>query len=361
MLSPLVPPADSLLQIMRHINGAYTTYLVLKDDMKWNHRWLLCISIFNLLLISGNAGADDQTFDGCQSPVQIAYCYKPDGKKTECYRYTGGWREEIRKIYNLYPKYLQRVMCSLDYIAIDGTMKSSGWAFCDREIAIKLGLFLFDLSLSEWATWKEQLPFSPRRHDYGHDADGLIVRARMDWDVNTAVAFILAHELGHIVDAKINATGTDSADNRGSLLWEDGTGLNLPRLCFYSCEEEPLVPVNIKQIFQQINASRFPSAYSTGNSREHFADTFAFYILKKYANLDYSVWYRGEELLNVTKRLESPDFRNIIAFMDGLEARLAAAPPRAGCPDPFGMAAEECQSALKFDNHRRRKVTHNKL
>jgi hypothetical protein len=152
-------------------------------------------------------------------------------------------------------------------------------------------------SANEWATWKENTPFSP---DAPYTINVLIETPENDNRKN-AIQFLLLHEFGHVLTAKsdflpdwwIGAQKFKSTDEYDYLClsWQIAmSGEIIPLLredfpcrkmiSYYASEQsEQRQDGNlIQEIYQSLEKTSFPTLYASTNAYDDFAEGFVTYV-----------------------------------------------------------------------------------
>lgn len=271
-----------------------------------------------LFLLAGPLKAEEAK--SCLQEVTIATCHTDKDEVRRCFRADDFWREMVREAFDAYPPVGQRLLCNVDAIVFDTDMQTSAETFLGREIRINASMVLMGLTISEWATWKEQLPFTQDRDFWLPEDTGLEVVAQLNNKDAPALIYILAHELGHVADAWLKATRTENPEGK---IWQLSSMPDIPPLCFYHCGDV-LAYKKITSLYAAISSSGFLSTYSTMGPDERFAEVFALYLLREQSDLDWSVFWNGQKILDVTQHLDHPDLREELAYMGSLSERLVA-------------------------------------
>ncbi len=275
--------------------------LILKRYML---RWLLLV----LVLLAPPLRAEES----CLSRLLVATCGADTGAG-RCFRADDYWRVQLQAAFEMYPPLLQERLCQLDALAFDSDMASSGEAFLGREIRINTAPAMMGLTISEWATWKERLPLTQDRDMWFPAPGGLEVVAQVNGHEVPALVYILAHELGHVADAWLQATKPPTGP------WA------MPpvpaQLCYYHCTDR-LPEAEIAPLYGVLSTSGFPSAYGTMGPEERFAEIFALYFLRAHIGLSWRVYWQGEEVFDAMQHLDDPALQAALTYMDGLAARL---------------------------------------
>lgn len=157
-----------------------------------------------------------------------------------------------------------------------------------------------DRTANAWASWKEGSAFQPGAEQ---SLDVRIEKPENDTRIN-AIRYILLHELGHVIDAVLGVTQTDSGNNQNirsrgfySLSWTDPaasqdmvlTGNTLHSrfdevwpereiLAFYAFENSMLTLSDAVSIYQQLRQTNFPTLYAATSPMDDFAESFANYV-----------------------------------------------------------------------------------
>jgi hypothetical protein len=157
-------------------------------------------------------------------------------------------------------------------------------------VAIDINAF-FRRTANEWATWKENNPFS----EEGPTRLALTIAEDAEDNRKTAIQFILLHEFGHVMaaESRLLPNWWEKSPSREGpypfldLGWEfDGQGNIQPvsrqdfplrrSVKFY--EQDKLPASDIRPTYRQLEATFFPTLYASASVHEDFADSFATYV-----------------------------------------------------------------------------------
>lgn len=149
---------------------------------------------------------------------------------------------------------------------------------------------VLDRKANDWATWRENTPFRPRK--------GVEIRVRIesgDRDLRkNALAYIILHELGHLVGVAKGAHADwwaerDPADHAfASLSWVrrngslasrwDGAFPDRGKIRFYADEKSLIAGDKIPCIYADLAKTDFVSLYAATGIYDDFAETYAMYV-----------------------------------------------------------------------------------
>ena len=229
------------------------------------------------------------------------------------------------RIYTFYPKRLRKEMCRLKRIFVEKSFWASGYADPGGpSVAIRQEILDQNLTLSQWATWKEQLSFKGSKNAY-RSAPGLpFVSAALPLPVSGAAYFIVTHELAHLMDRDIGASKVEPG-SFASLSWRakdeiDAGALTAdwPRPCFYLCRRGKLKPARVPELYDTLSRGAFASLYATRNPTEDFADTMTFHVLARHPGFRYRVHYGDGRVWDIRRHLDSDALQQKRAFIESV-------------------------------------------
>ncbi len=169
-------------------------------------------------------------------------------------------------------------------------------AFTDiiRDSTPPLGFIVLDSQslnrkANEWASWKENTPFSP----YSKMETRVIIESKVGDTRKNAISYIILHELGHLVGVtkEVHANWWDKGNHNdypfASISWTrrndslaskwDDTFQNRSRVRFYANEKSQLAGDERTSIYANLEKTDFVSLYAATGSYDDFAETYAMY------------------------------------------------------------------------------------
>ncbi|MEM9359878.1 MAG: putative zinc-binding metallopeptidase [Pseudomonadota bacterium] len=192
-------------------------------------------------------------------------------------------------------------MCKLDRIFIERSFWASGYAHPrTNTIGIHQRMFDEQRALTDWATWKEQLPFRLK------DVEDLIARGQPihlprivakapDREVSSAF-FIIVHELAHRIDMDNRLTWSTKSDfTRISwqVMKQHFKSTHLPPSwtvpCFYRCDDNKIPLTSIGNVYQDLKTGGFVSLYASRHPSEDFAETMTYYVMSQQKDLEFEL------------------------------------------------------------------------
>jgi len=262
-----------------------------------------------------------------------------NGGQVNCKPDDGTYAKPLQALYDHYPPALQRMFCSLSVIYL--TDDSGGTAFAGltydkdhhitgAELGIRRSVIDQSLSLTTWATWKEELSFGGITGSYIATAGLPYIETSTKPAVSDFLYFTISHEFGHMFDfvnglnqfvampagpgAPVNppaavpgswssfSWATDKAvTSAGKFPYRKG-------LCFYSCDGEPMSKAAAPEVYRGLYASNFISTYAASNPWDDLADSFAYYRMDKELGTSYTLHTGQGEAYDIMQKLGSDVF-----------------------------------------------------
>lgn len=203
---------------------------------------------------------------------------------------------------------------------------------------IILDIAMIDRPLNEWATFKENTVFSPRKNLQ-------LTLTMADKGANTKAAtirYLLTHEIGHIFHA---VTGLQPPYH--ALTWQDSDFKTYPfnqaeltlkaqrgedyyplydAISFY----RPTQPFDLDDagdVYSWLLSTSHPSLYAATNELEDFAETFALLIHVKYLNQPYRLELKtgaGKTVVGFSNRLNHPLIQPKVSLIESYLTKMAA-------------------------------------
>ena len=237
-------------------------------------------------------------------------------------------------IYRSLPPALQRELCALDRIFVEKKFWASGYAHPKlNAIGIHQRFVERQVTLSEWATWKERLAFATdqinARLVQGEPIGLPVVKAGSAAGPVLASYYVVAHELAHRMDLK-NGYTRDGSGDFARLGWR-GRGRKvrartLPKTwlapCFYWCSKtrKPIDLANAMNTYRGLLDSSFVSLYATINPAEDFAETVVYYVMSQRRDLSYEVGIGDDKVLDLSSVGRNPTLMRKLEFVKRLLA-----------------------------------------
>lgn len=231
------------------------------------------------------------------------------------------YAQVFEQLFDHYPWSLQKLFCSVQRIFIEkvsfGTAYAKGLTdpngnFNGAIIGIRQSVLDEKLSLSAWASWKEQLSFGGVKNSY-QLTPGLptVYTSTPNKQINDLLYFVISHELGHVFDFahklnKVeNCSVTKDPDEYpvcdfvpgswGAISWKnnqqpkDINDFPLRKsLCFYDCER-PMSKNDINTLYSDLWKTTYISTYAATNPYDDFADSFAYYLMSDRLEFSYII------------------------------------------------------------------------
>lgn len=271
-----------------------------------------------------------------------------DPQKRPCLDGSLSYATYFEDLYDHYPPSLQKIFCSIDHIFVEkkffGTAYAAPLMGLNGEMTgvmmgIRQSILDQNLSLSTWASWKEQLSFGGLSDSYAVQDNLPKIQTSSSTQSNELIYFVISHELGHIFDfanhlnqtqkCKPNNTVPESEEcelapnSWGALSWQ--TTLkpkpeyefnNRAGLCFYDCKTHTLSPNDVPDLYSRLSQTNFISTYATTQPWDDFADSFAYYLVAKNLNISYIINTQQGQSYDIIQKLKSPIFVEKYGFIE---------------------------------------------
>lgn len=272
----------------------------------------------------------------CRAAIEAKICWNEADAPKQAACLPGGGRRYAPAFDALYvslPPALQQVFCDLKTIYVHKRLGSSAYAGHGKGgyiLGVRASIIDEGLTLSQWATWKEQLPFGGDPSSYSPRPDLPMIDASVPSVSNDALFFIIAHEFGHIIDfqRRLNGFCADGSCPLGPwtrISWISGRSTRYDarfparlKLDFYGSGPK-LTKADVEPAYAQLASTDFISLYASTNYYDDFAETLAYYLLSKRGG-----GYRlhpgesGVASVDVTRRFSEPIFQAKVTFIDAL-------------------------------------------
>jgi hypothetical protein len=293
----------------------------------------------------------------CREHIREIMCIVEPGSEEqsqprECLRGGEAYAHFFETLYDHYPLALQKMFCSLNVIYIEKNFKGTAYAGVIKDtdgkmmgsvMGIRQSVLDKELTLQNWASWKEQLSFGGIVDSYSLSKGLPLIGTKSDSDVNDFLYFVVAHEFGHIFDFANNLNSyndqcSDQRDNEnyecemhqdswGAISWftnkrprSENEFENRNLLCFYWCDENYIAPESINKLYSDLYFTDFISIYATTQPWDDFADSLAYYMLnqnlKTRYRIDTSHGINFDIMAKLESRAWSKKFNYIKSFIE---------------------------------------------
>ncbi|RYZ85385.1 MAG: hypothetical protein EOP04_16105 [Proteobacteria bacterium] len=247
--------------------------------------------------------------------------------------------KQITRAFNSYPKFVQRLGCSLKRIYIEQNFFGPAWSSpVDENLPTEILIGLRKKDLDEGAdfqifsTWFEQQTFGGSGRFVPPSEFPLVTIRPRKWAKEPSLIFTLLHELAHALDYlrgyNLPKEHAEYLTSWTHIAWTDldkvREEFDFPyrkSICLNGCSGDFIEPRQAHVVYREMAMAGFISQLSTTNAREDFADTFAYYVLDRFMQVNVSVRANGFDY-SINKTLASPKFRVKIAFIDHVIAGL---------------------------------------
>jgi hypothetical protein len=298
------------------------------------------IGLSLLAIVGGSAKAAKDTADdpaNCRDRLEKMICIVEPVWKAfrhenalgrECLEGSNRYRSTFIAIFNTYPKRLQTVMCRLNRIFVEKSFFASGYAHVKaNSIGIHQDALDKRPELGDFATWKERLAYSRPAIEENRREPLPIVSSRLPLSLPGTAYFIVAHELGHLIDKKLGASAK-GAGPFASLSWSEKDNkvlpqtlpLNWKRPCFYLCRIPKYAVTRPSSAYVALKRSAFVSLAATINPAEDFAETLTFYVMSKLPAFQYLI-RAGGLTIDIKQKLTTAIMRPKVRYMENLLRR----------------------------------------
>lgn len=267
--------------------------------------------------------------DPCKARIRGILCLVDaweEGKTRVCLAGGESYAPRMLEVYAELPPKMQKLFCTMKVIFIEKTLESLAYAgtngvdekgVFDAVMGIRAELLTRDFSMNEVFGWKEQKAFGVKAPAFQVLPGSPLVNAKVAGK-NTALQYVLIHEIAHILDFSNEANkfvckaGEDCSDDEwdeayqrklepvakswSALSWMNFIDPN-PRhdfalqkdLCFYGCAGKGLNLLQMPEFYRQLNAVEYVTTYAAVNPWEDFAESSSFYFLSQKPGFEYHV------------------------------------------------------------------------
>jgi hypothetical protein len=206
------------------------------------------------------------------------------------------------------PAELRSEFCSVYRVFISDNIASTAFAGAIRSergeikgtyIGLRKSTFLKQPTSQEIITWKEQLAFGGSERFLSNNP----ALVQIDYRITTSVLktdglfYVLVHELGHLIDAKLRI---NTATDWPSLSWtpwdeplDETTFAYRDDFCFYGCAK-PIPVHRAPEVYNSLTKSGFITTYSAMSPTEDFAEFFAWYVMIRFKSPIYRIQIPGQ-------------------------------------------------------------------
>lgn len=224
---------------------------------------------------------------GCRESIAAKVCLVAGEGISDCLPGAEPYSRALERLHDEYPPALQGVFCKLKSVYIHPTLRSSAYGGLGDGggvIGVRQSLIDEGLSLSRWASWKEQLPFGGPKDSYDLRPELPAVEARVPGSSNDMLYFLFTHEFGHILDFlnNLNGGGWRAISWLG---WDrsrfDESEFPLrPRVDFYGPGPR-LDKSDAPAVYAELLRTDFASLYAATSPYDDFAEALALYVLSR--------------------------------------------------------------------------------
>ena len=288
----------------------------------------------------------DQDTQNCREKISKAVCLvdpteNPDASvRRPCLEGGDAYAIHFKMLYDFFPPVLRTMFCSVDVIYIEKQFQGTAYAGVLRDpngkirgaqMGIRKSVLDDRLTLTKWASWKEQLSFGGISDSYTLTPGLPLIRTASWPGANDFLFFVISHEFGHIFDFTNNV----SKGGWGDLSWlteetpkPENEFPHRKDLCFYWCENHPLSKEAASEVYRALyHDTNFISIYATSNPWEDFADSLAYFVMGQHLQTSYIVDTQQHQAYNIMQKLRSEKFRSKYRYIDDFLNRKDVAYP----------------------------------
>lgn len=229
-------------------------------------------------------------------------------------------------------------MCTLKAIWIEKKLESIGYGgsiiqsgfVIGNAMGLRSSLFATPNSFAAIYSWKEQKLFGLDQPEFLFDPQLPVFSIEQVSQTNPTLLYLFLHEMAHMFDTCNQVTGYEIVGSKvqwprggwGEFDWvepdkpkpDSVMAKYAGKICFYGCPSH-LPLESIHDLYADISRSDLLTAYADVDIREDFAESSAFYFLSTYYHQNVMLRMRGEPLLNISKHVDEPSFREKNAFL----------------------------------------------
>ena len=255
--------------------------------------------------------------DKCRALIPQIICeVEPPAHETDRYKDgraclkgdISGYQEKVLATFDALPDFLQKRFCKLNKIYIEKDFFGSAWSGAVDEsnptrflIGLRRSDFDANLDVGQYRTWFEQQSFGGKT-DFSINSKLPIVH--VIGKVVSSTTFTLLHELGHTLDYEFKYTISKNeagfSKSWTHLSWRDIQLISRTsdfeqrkNICLNRCHGRYLDADRAGEFYQNLFSHGFLSQLAATNAMEDFADSFAFYVARKYMGLEFTVEANG--------------------------------------------------------------------
>ena len=277
-----------------------------------------------------------------------------DPRKRACESGAEPYVAVFEELYDNYPPYLQKMFCSLQRIFIEknffgtayaGPLATSGGAIDGALIGIRKSVIDERLTLSKWASWKEQLNLGGDQQKYDLKFEYPKYNVEGSDASTDFVYFVITHEFGHLFDfangvndfvqspdcmAKGDTWDTCPArpGTWSALSWQsvhqaraDKEYPLRTKLCFYDCNPSGINANETIDLYQGLNGSVFASSYGSTNAYDDFAEMLALSTVADIRKQKITVSASADVQFDLTARTHEPVLKEKADYLKNLFSR----------------------------------------
>ena len=272
----------------------------------------------------------------CRAHITKVVCYVEgqSGWSRPCLPDSKKYVPVFEALHDRLPPMLQKMFCSLEKLYVEKELESTAYALRGRPvIGIRASLIDEKLSLTKWATWKEQLNYGGKKDSYATREELPTYTSDTDVTYEDMVFSIIVHEFGHLFDFANDVNDTEGfsgklkAGTYGAIGWETmykpkagNDFANRTKLCFYRCGST-LPASTVPAIYGELHdKTNFLNTYTARNPYEDFADTFSFYYFFKLTKHDYKLDTKQGKVYDMREALASDALAAKVKYLEAFEA-----------------------------------------
>ena len=273
---------------------------------------------------------DSALADPCKARIRGLLCLVDSWKEGEervCLAGGESYAPKLIEVYDGLPPKMQKLFCTMKVIFVEKNLGSLAYAGTngvdekgafDAVMGIRESLLTQDYAINDVFGWKEQKAFGVQAPPFQVLPGSPLVKAKVSGK-NSALQYVLIHEIAHILDFTNNAnefvckTGEDCetpqdwdetfgrkfepvAKSWSALSWNNWVDPNPQHnfalhkdLCFYGCTGKGLNLLQMPEFYRQLNAVEYITTYAAVSPMEDFAESSAFHFLSQKAGFEYHV------------------------------------------------------------------------
>jgi hypothetical protein len=273
---------------------------------------------------------DSSLGDPCKARIRGILCLVDaweEGKTRVCLAGGESYAPHMTEVYDGLPPKMQKLFCTMKVIFVEKDLESLAYAGVngadelgafDAVMGIREELLVHDYVAQDVFGWKEQKAFGVQAPPFKTLPGSPIVSAKIAGK-NTALQYVLIHELAHVLDFSNQANHfvcKAGEDCTGEQEWNEAFGRKFESvagswsalswlnwvdptrnhdfilrrdLCFYGCNGKGLNLLQMPEFYRQLNAVEYVTTYAAISPMEDFAESTAFYFLSQQPGFEYHV------------------------------------------------------------------------